>query len=127
MSLSAANGARVLVVLVVEDDFFIRHDIATHLREAGFIVVESASGEQAITLCRSDTAIDMVFTDINLGGTTSGFDVAECFRRERPDVPLLYMSGDQINRERCVPGSMFIAKPLQRSDILRACQQLCSG
>jgi CheY-like chemotaxis protein len=127
LSLSAANGAKVPVILVVEDEFFVRYDIATCLREAGYFVVESASGEQAMALCRSETAIDAVFTDINLGGPASGFDVAECFHRERPDIPLLYMSGDWIDRKCCVPGSLFIAKPLAHNDILSACQQLSSG
>lgn len=104
-----------------------RYDIATCLREAGYRVVESASGEQAVTLCRSATAIDMVFTDINLGGSISGWDVAECFRRERRDIPVLYVSGERIDRERCVPGSMFVAKPFQHSDILNAFHRLCGG
>lgn len=97
LSVSAAGGARVLVVLVVEDEFFVRYDLANCLREAGHRVVESANGEQAIALCRSPAAIDMVFTDINLGGSASGFDVAECFRRERPDIPVLYLSGERID------------------------------
>jgi hypothetical protein len=31
--------------------------------------------------------IDMIFTDINLGGTTTGWDVAKRFRSEQPDIP----------------------------------------
>ena len=53
MSVSAANGVRALVVLVVEDDFFVRCDIADCLREAGYTVVETESGEEAIALCKS--------------------------------------------------------------------------
>jgi CheY-like chemotaxis protein len=123
---SAANGARALVVLLVEDEFFVRYDIASCLREAGYVVVESATGEEAIALCWSRTPIDMVFTDINLGGPASGWDVAECFRTERPDIPLLYMSGDRVNPDRCLPGSRFVVKPLRHSDILSACHQLRS-
>lgn len=126
LSRSADHGAKTLVVLLVEDEFFIRYDIASCLRDAGYLVLESASGEEAIALCRSQTPIDMVFTDINLGGPASGWEVAECFRRERPDIPLLYMSGDRINPERCLPGSLFVAKPLQHSDILIACHRLHS-
>ena len=46
MSVSAANGGRTLAVLVVEDEFFVRYDIAGCLREAGYAVVESGSGEE---------------------------------------------------------------------------------
>jgi hypothetical protein len=34
------------------------------------------------------------------------------------------MSGDRIEPERCVPGSVFVAKPVQHSNILSACRQL---
>lgn len=115
---------QVLVILVVEDEFFVRYDIADFLREAGHRVIESASGEHALMLCRSAAAIDMVFTDINLGGPANGFDVAERFRQERPDIPVLYLSGEPIDPARCVSGSLFVAKPFQQSDILSACRQL---
>ena len=86
-----------LVVLVVEDEFFVRCDIADCLRDAGYAVVETASGEEAIALCKSGMSIDIVFTDINLVGPASGWDVAECFRMIRPNVPVLYTSGKSID------------------------------
>lgn len=116
----------MLVVLLVEDEFFIRYDIASCLRNAGYAVIESTSGEEAMALCRLQMPIDMVFTDINLGGPANGWEVAECFRRERPHIPVLYTSGRVIDAERCVPGSAFVAKPYQPDDILNACRQLCN-
>ena len=98
----------------------------SELREAGYIVVETPSGEEAIAICKSDMAIDMVFTDVNLIGAASGWDVGACFLAGRPNVPVLYTSGQVIERERCVPGGVFIAKPYQHSDILNACQRLLS-
>ena len=118
------NGAQALVVLVIEDDFLVRCSVAERLREAGYIVVETASGEEAIALCKSDITIDIVFTDINLIGAASGWDVGECFSADRPGVPVLYTSGEVIDRRRCIPGSIFVAKPYGHKDILNACQQL---
>jgi CheY-like chemotaxis protein len=126
MSVSAANGAHALVVLVVEDEFLTRYSVADYLRDAGYIVVETASGEEAIALCKSDMSIDIVFTDVNLIGAASGWDVAERFHRDRPDVPVLYTSGKSIDLRRCVPSSAFVAKPYQSDDILNACQRLRS-
>ena len=124
MSVSAANGVRALAVLVVEDDFFVRCDVAGCLREAGYTVIETESGEAAIALCKSEITIDIVFTDINLGGTATGWDVAKRFRSEQPDMPVVYMSAQAIDRDRGVPGSVFVAKPYQHVDILSACQLL---
>jgi two-component system, response regulator PdtaR len=124
VSVSVANGAHVLVVLVVEDEYFVRSNIATRLRDEGYVVIETASGEEAIALCQSDMSIDIVFTDINLIGPATGWDVAECFRIERPDVPVLYTSGKSVDDKRCVPGSEFVAKPYKSADILKAFQRL---
>jgi CheY-like chemotaxis protein len=125
VSISAANGAQTPVVLVVEDEFFVRLDVSTCLREAGYVVMESASGEEAIAICRRSAAmIDIVITDINLGGPANGWDVAECFREEQPDMPLLYVSADKVDPERCAPDSVFLAKPFQRREILNVCQRL---
>jgi CheY-like chemotaxis protein len=124
VSVSAANGVRASVILVVEDQFLVRDDVATRLRDAGFVVVEAQSGEAAIELCHSEAPIDVVFTDINLGGSVSGWDVARSFRTRRPDISVLYTSGDVIDRSRCVRGSAFIAKPYRNIDVMDACQRL---
>ena len=124
VSVSVANGVRALAVLVVEDDFFVRCDVAGCLREAGYTVIETESGEAAIALCKSEITIYIVFTDINLGGTATGWDVAKRFRSEQPDMPVVYMSAQAIDRNRGVPGSVFVAKPYQHIDILSACQRL---
>jgi CheY-like chemotaxis protein len=109
---------------VVEDEALVRYDVAQCLRGAGYAVVEAASGEEAIVLCKSDMTIDMVFTDINLDGPMSGWDVAECFRLERPNAPVLYASGKAVDAQRRVPGSAFFGKPYDTTDILEACKSL---
>jgi CheY-like chemotaxis protein len=124
VSVSAANGAHALAVLVVEDDFFVRCDIVGCLREAGYAVSESESGEEALALCKSGMSVDMIITDINLGGSASGWDVAKRFRSEQPNLLVVYISSEQFDPERCVPGSVFVAKPYQHIDILSACLRL---
>jgi CheY-like chemotaxis protein len=124
VSVSAANGTHALVVLVVEDEALIRCAVADYLREAGYAVIETASGEEAIALCKSDASIDVVFTDVNLIGHASGWDVAECVRADRPDVPVLYTSSKSIDHGRCVPGSAFLAKPYLYDDVVNACDRL---
>jgi CheY-like chemotaxis protein len=124
VSISAENNTHTLVILVVEDEFFLRYSVADCLRDAGYVVVETESGEEAIALCKSDMSIDMVFTDINLSGVVTGWDVAQCIRSDRPNVPVLYTSGKSIDPRRLVPGSVFVPKPYRNTDILEACQQL---
>jgi CheY-like chemotaxis protein len=124
MSISSANGFTVFVVLVVEDDFVVRYGIADALREAGYAVVECGSGEEAVALCRSKAPIDVLFTDINLSGLVSGWEVAERFRMDRPDGVVLYTSANGVDPKRCCPDSVFLAKPYLHCDILSVCERL---
>jgi hypothetical protein len=43
---SAANSAKALVVLLVEDEFFVRYDIATCLKEAGYYMSGDRIGHE---------------------------------------------------------------------------------
>lgn len=122
--MSEANGVCARVVLLVEDEVMLRIQAAICFREAGFMVVESGSGEEAIALTNSGTPIDIVFTDINLGGRATGWDVANSCRTHRPDVPVLYTSGNPVDSRRCVPGSRFLAKPYRPDDMLTAVSEL---
>ena len=124
MPVFTANGVKAIVVLIVEDEFFVRYGIANALREAGYSVVECGSGEQAVALCRSVAPIDVLFTDINLGGSVNGWEVAERFRLDRPDGAVLYTSANSIDPQRCCPDSVFIPKPYLEGDILSACERL---
>jgi CheY-like chemotaxis protein len=124
MSVSVANDIHAPVVLVVEDDVLIRCDLAEHLHAAGYIVVDTARGEDAIALSKSYTSIEVVVTDIHLAGSATGWDVAQCVRADRPNVSVLYTSGESFDRERCVPGSAFLAKPYQYHDVVNICDRL---
>ena len=124
MAIPSANGSNSLHVLVVEDEILVRDDIAHELRDCGCTVLEADTGEQAIAMCEAGVAVDVVFTDINLNGPSSGWDVAEAFRAARPAIAVVYASGNAIDRCRCVPGSLFFAKPYRLSDILNACRLL---
>jgi len=113
-----------MTILVVEDEFIVREDIARYLRDAGWVVVEAESGHRAVAMCRSDTPVDVLFTDIQLNDSVNGWEVAEAFRAARGEIPVIYTSGNPTEPTRGVPGSLHFNKPYQLADILRACQRL---
>jgi CheY-like chemotaxis protein len=108
-------------ILVVEDHASARGFIAGHLREAGYEVLEAGSGEEAIDLLRTTDhpPISLVFTDVQLGGSVTGWDVAEAFRKAHPEIPVIYTSGLTQSRNRQVPRSTFLHKPYLPSDIVK--------
>ena len=112
------------VVLVVEDEGMVRIAIAQELRSAGWTVLETHSAEDAIACWHAGQHIDVVFTDIQLAGALSGWDVAEQLRAERPDAPIIYTSGNSADRSRRVTGSLFFDKPYDAKSVVEACHRL---
>jgi two-component system, response regulator PdtaR len=112
------------IVAVVEDDTLVRMAIVDHLSENGCKVLEAGSGEVAVGLIDGpDQQLDVLFTDIRLGGALNGWDVAEIFRERFPRVRVLYASGHAIEPRRDVADSEFFSKPYQADDILEACKR----
>jgi hypothetical protein len=86
--------------------------------------MEAATGEEAVALIDGeDQCLDVLFTDIRLGGALNGWDVAEIFRDRFPDVRVLYASGYSITPRRDVAGSEFFNKPYRVDDILEDCRR----
>ena len=72
-----AFGTEQPTILVVEDNGLLRAEIAEALRSVGCRVLEALSGETAVALIRSGAGIQMLITDIQLGGNLTGWDVAD--------------------------------------------------
>lgn len=118
-----SNTAR-RVILVVEDEALVRDLIAQALRDAGWEVLESHTAEAAIGYLLEGRAVDVVFTDIQLAGSLSGWDLADECKAVCPEAAVLYTSGNAADRSRRVEGSLFFDKPYWPDDILRACRRL---
>jgi len=114
------------VALVVEDDALTRFDVADALEASGWVVLEAASGDSALELCHSDTHVDVLITDIDLGGGASGWDVARAFW-QRGVLPVIYVSASTDLPHRRVLQSRFMAKPCRPSALIEACAHLHEG
>jgi CheY-like chemotaxis protein len=119
--MSHDHVAAPLVVLVVEDDGPVRRAVVGCLRNEGCIVLEAVTGEQALFFLDRAQSIDVVFTDLRLGGALNGWDVGEAFHAIRPDLTVMYGTGNLLEPPRPVPGSVFFYKPYQLDGILDAC------
>ena len=108
-------------ILVVEDEFLVRETIVEELREAGFDVVEAATGEEAMRLC---DRVDVLFTDIRLPGSLTGWDIAENCRAAHPNIPVIYATGYSHVEPRRVPGSVFFRKPYRAAQVIKAIRDL---
>ena len=84
--------SRRRVVLVVEDEVILRLTISATLRDAGYLVLEAATSEEAMVFLAS-YEVALLFTDIRLDGSLNGTALARLARRHRPDVVVIATSG----------------------------------
>ena len=121
---SPAMGGDASVVLVVEDEWLLRDCAVAHLRAAGWRTLEAHSGEAAVSLLGAGQQVDILFTDIQLAGAMSGWDLGAQFRKRLPEIPVIYTSGNGSASRCAVPKSLFIAKPYEPEAIIEACRTL---
>jgi CheY-like chemotaxis protein len=77
-------------ILVVEDDVLIRMPIAQYLRDCGYRVIEAVSADEAMTvLMHKETQVDIVFSDIEMPGSTDGFGLSKWIRDNRPGIDVI--------------------------------------
>lgn len=70
--------------------------------------------------------VDLLLTDVVMPGM-SGRQLAERIRQLKPDLPILYMSGDPAGliapKEGLPPGMSFLAKPFHPQALRAAVQK----
>jgi len=80
-------------VLVAENEDGVRDLVADYLRHCGYLVLEAASGDEAIELgARYAGTIDLLLANLTLPGIP-GMELAACLKRLRPRLSVVYMSG----------------------------------
>jgi DNA-binding NtrC family response regulator len=105
-------------VLVVEDELIIGEIAAEVLTDAGYEVFTAASAEEAEIILR-DVSIDVLFTDINLGGQ-DGFELANTALSLQPLLSVVLTSGrSRICHGLCANlGMPFLPKPYRQTELV---------
>jgi CheY-like chemotaxis protein len=113
-------------ILLVEDDYLIRLTLAEALAEAGFAVLEAASGDEASALLQHEATIALLLTDVQLPGCLNGLQLAELARRRTPDLPVVFMTGrpDVLGPGGRTTRDAVIAKPYLPSEVCAAAHRL---
>jgi len=103
-------------ILLVEDDPLIRSATAEVLQEAGHVVVDAASAEEAMAALQT-VPIDVLVTDVHLPGT-SGLELAARAAELRPGIRIVVASGDVAAVQEADAGMRLLAKPYGTRDLL---------
>jgi CheY-like chemotaxis protein len=115
-------------IVLVEDQHDLRDVTKQQLVLLGYEVVSYPSAEDALLhLNGSEPApLDLLFTDVVLPGM-SGAALAERLRAQRPELPVLYMSGytDEVVLARGVDArhARFVHKPFAFQELAHALRE----
>jgi PAS domain S-box-containing protein len=86
-----ANAAEK--VLIVEDHPNVRKLSRRFLNELGYTTLEAEDGHQALEILRSESGINLLFTDAVLPGGISGIDIARDAQSNVPGIKILITTG----------------------------------
>jgi CheY-like chemotaxis protein len=117
------------VVLLVEDEPFVREATCHVLQSAGFDVVPAADALEAMEAYEHrGRKIDLLMTDVALPGR-SGRQLAEDLRSKSAEIPILLTSGylePECNTEPRKPRTYFLPKPYTRADLVEMLDKILS-
>ncbi|MBV0913841.1 PAS domain-containing protein [Anianabacter salinae] len=119
-------------ILVVEDDPAVLEYAARQLRALGYRVTVAPDSAQALeVLGRQGDDIDLLFTDVVLGGGASGKALADRARADRPSLRVLFTSGYTNNAithdGRLDPDVKLLEKPYRGARLAQKLREALAG
>ena len=103
------------VVLLLEDQPFVRMAMVEALEAGGFMVVEISEPSEALAHLERATATtsqSALLTDIEMAGGMNGCELAWQVRQHSPDTPVLVVSGaPRPSAADLPPKARFLPKP----------------
>jgi len=117
---ASAPKRRPGYVLIVEDELLVRMIVSDVLRDAGYSVIEAASGDEAAEILSSGVPVDLVFSDVRMPGALDGIALLGFVRSILPNVPVVITSGHlQAGLAMTDGATRFLAKPYRVEQVLR--------
>ena len=119
-----------VLVLIAEDQAEIGEVLKDSFEEGGYAVLLVATAAEALaSLDARGEEVRALVTDIKLGSSTTGWDVARHARELKPDMPVVYMTGSESNDWPVlgVPNSILVPKPFAASQVITAISQLLNA
>lgn len=118
---AAEAGERGRRVLLVEDDDLVAEAQEALLEILGHTVLWVSNPAQALQALASGRVFDVVLSDVQMPGGATGVDLAEQLRHERPELPVILLTGYAKDLERLEGlDVMVFAKPVDAA-VLHEC------
>ena len=128
---SPGPGDFVAVILVVEDEVFVREMAEAMVDDFGHLCLSACGVEEALQHLQSPQHIDAMFTDIRLNSSIlGGFEIAIEAVKLRPQLRVLYTTGSTISDEMkalFVDGAHLIQKPYTQNQLQYSVEALLAA
>ncbi len=112
-------------ILFVDDEPEVAQIAMEGLTQLGYTVLTAGNGEDALNLVRSNsTRIDILITDQSMPGML-GEQIAAEAKRARPGLPVLLVSGADVEPQSDVDG--FLSKPYTQASLVAKIRTLLSS
>jgi PAS domain S-box-containing protein len=111
------------IVLVVEDDPFVRNHVIASLESLGYRVMLAGDGREALSILRDGARPTLLFTDVVMPGGMNGWQLAEQARAITPGLKVLFTSGypqeSLTSRGHIDPNALMLTKPYRKAELAR--------
>jgi PAS domain S-box-containing protein len=117
------------LLLVVEDEASVRTVLSISLRRYGYRVLLAGNAREALDQWATHrTEISLVLTDMVLPGGTTGIELIQRFRTDRPEVPVILASGYMKAKEvLTIPRVRGLPKPFEMHTLLETLRSCLDG
>jgi CheY-like chemotaxis protein len=114
------------LILIAEDEEEIRAVLREILRREGHMVLEAATGREALRLFEH-TLIDLIVTDLAMP-ERSGIELSKVVRARRPDLPIIMVTGyaETLDEESARLVTSVVPKPFTGEQLLHAVRSALS-
>lgn len=115
------------VILVVEDDAFLRLTAIMMVEEAGFDAVGARNAQDALNILERRSDIRIIFTDVDMGTGKDGVWLALQVRDRWPPIQIIVTSGHRhVTLDMLPKGAIFFAKPYAEERVLEEMRRMAA-
>ena len=128
---AVAKGPQMAVILIVEDDVFIREIADMMIQDCGHQTLSASDVDQALSILRDAQHIDALFTDIYLKtAVLGGCELVRQAIALRPKLRVLYTTGNTVTdkmKALFVEGTHFLGKPYTQQQLQDSVEEMLAS
>lgn len=113
-------------ILVVEDNDFVRMQIVRFLEEAGYVVSESARGDEAVDIATKDNNLNLAIVDVRME-PVDGFDFIRTLQGRNINIPVILVTGDEnpdlLDQSQKLGVGAVLMKPVQKDRLIKTVER----